>query len=134
MSIIGKLPYSNNQTFQAFLKDLPKIISEQFANNKAIKYIKSDEKIVEEKGIPFSVRLIETLAQKPTLLQNQYEEIKETQEVKSKDPFSPPFEDGLYIGELTETHRLLFNKFSIANEHVLVITKENEDQKDPLKI
>jgi len=29
----------------------------------------------------------------------------------SFDPFMPPFEEGLYIDDITPTHRLLFNKF-----------------------
>lgn len=38
----------------------------------------------------------------------------------------------MYISELTETHRLVFNKFSVCDNHVIVITKEFEKQTDPV--
>jgi len=51
-----------------------------------------------------------------------------------KDPFVPPFENGAYIGEVTETHHLIFNKFSVCERHVIIITKDFEKQIDPLNI
>jgi len=44
----------------------------------------------------------------------------------------PPFEEGLYLGEISLTHDLVFNKFSVCDCHVIVITKEFEKQLDPL--
>lgn len=44
----------------------------------------------------------------------------------------PPFEPGLFITDLSETHSLLFNKFPICNEHTVVITKEMERQDAPM--
>eukprot|EP00347_Sterkiella_histriomuscorum_P004117 403361689 len=51
-----------------------------------------------------------------------------------KDPFIPPFEEGQYIEELTDTHRLIYNKYSVSDEHVIVITKEYEEQSAPLSV
>ena len=44
----------------------------------------------------------------------------------------PPFEDGLFIEELNKTHSLVFNKFSVCDCHVIVITTEFENQTNPL--
>lgn len=44
----------------------------------------------------------------------------------------PPFEPGAFIDELTATHSLIFNKFSVSDHHVIVITKDFEKQIDPL--
>ena len=35
-----------------------------------------------------------------------------------KSPFVAPFEDGLYISRINETHLLLFNKFAIVKNHL----------------
>ena len=51
-----------------------------------------------------------------------------------KDPFVPPFENGAFIGEVTDTHHLMFNKFSVCERHVIIITKDFEKQIDPLNI
>jgi ATP adenylyltransferase len=45
-----------------------------------------------------------------------------------------PFPQGAYIDEITDTHSLIFNKFSVCDRHVIVITKEFEKQTDPLNI
>lgn len=136
MSITQNLPFAqDNASYQKFLKNIQDKVKAQFYMNKSIVYIKTQEKELEEAGISFSIKLIESLNKKPELLHKQYEDIKEEKEVKvNDDPFQPPFEEGLYIDELTETHRLLFNKFSIAPEHVLVVTKENESQREALSL
>ncbi len=51
---------------------------------------------------------------------------------KEFNPFLPPFQEGLFISDITEHHRLLFNKYSVCDEHVLVVTKEFEKQVDGL--
>ena len=45
-----------------------------------------------------------------------------------KNPFLPPFQTGIFICELEPNHRLLFNKFNIYRNHLLVVTKEYESQ------
>src|SRR5262249_58165241 len=48
------------------------------------------------------------------------------------DPFADP-EPALVVRErLTPTHRALLNKYSVLREHLLVVTREHEDQRDPL--
>ena len=49
-------------------------------------------------------------------------------------PYLPPFETGLFITDLSPTHRLLFNKFALVKNHVLVVTNFFQDQKDPLNL
>ena len=40
------------------------------------------------------------------------------------DPFADPLEHGCYIDDLTDTHRMLFNKFAVCDMHMLVTTNE----------
>lgn len=50
------------------------------------------------------------------------------------NPFRPPFEKGMFITDLPPRHRLLFNKFNILKNHVLIVTQEFEDQETPLTL
>lgn len=49
-----------------------------------------------------------------------------------RDPFDDP-EPALVVRDrLTPTHRAMLNKFSVLREHLLVVTREHEDQRDLL--
>jgi ATP adenylyltransferase len=48
-----------------------------------------------------------------------------------KDPFADP-DPRLVVREITATHRAMLNKFSVLREHLLVVTKEFEEQLAPL--
>lgn len=82
------------------------------------------------------MRLIASLAAKPTLADNSNSNDSKPQKKKcvTFDPFMPPFEPGLFITELSRTHNLLFNKFMICKMHVLVTTSSMERQDDPLTV
>ena len=54
---------------------------------------------------------------------------------RQSDVFLKPFEAGICIEEnLTERHRLIFNKFPARKNHVLVITKEPERQQGKMTL
>ena len=64
---------------------------------------------------------------------------EKNKEKELRNPFLPPFEDvtfyikkGLFISELEPSHRLLYNKFNIFTNHLLVVTKEFEAQSNEL--
>jgi len=48
-----------------------------------------------------------------------------------RDPFADP-EPALVVRDLTPTHRALLNKFSVLREHLLVVTRDYEDQRELL--
>jgi sulfate adenylyltransferase (ADP) / ATP adenylyltransferase len=48
-----------------------------------------------------------------------------------RDPFDDP-ERALVVRDLTSTHRALLNKFSVLREHLLIVTKKHEDQRELL--
>lgn len=47
---------------------------------------------------------------------------------KNNNPFLPPFENGIYITDLKKTHRLIFNKYMITKEHILIVSRIYEPQ------
>jgi ATP adenylyltransferase len=95
-------------------------VREGFHNNQAIVYIKSSEHTVKDQEIEFNVKIMESLNSKPSG--------GESKPKKEFNPFLPPFEEGLYIADVLDKHRLLYNKFSVCDEHVLVTTKDFEEQ------
>ena len=64
------------------------------------------------------------------LLQNL--EAKISAKTQTVNPFLPPFQPGIFITDLGSTHRLIFNKFMVSREHVLVITQDFEPQTQSL--
>jgi len=98
-----------------------------FPNNPSIVPIKFSEDTVVDNNINFNIKLLRLLAKKPTSAPECFSPLitKETQQAK-KNPFVEPFEPGQLIDSVTETHRLIFNKFSVCERHVIVITKEFE--------
>ena len=81
--------------------------------------IEKKEQFQDNSGLIFELILIENLQKKPNYKENL---------LKKADPFLPPFEDGQFIADLSNTHNLLFNKFALAKNHVLVTTKAFESQ------
>ena len=48
-----------------------------------------------------------------------------------RNPFLSP-DPRLVVREITPTHRAMLNKFSVLREHLLVVTREYEEQRTPL--
>jgi ATP adenylyltransferase len=80
---------------------------------------------VEQAGIGFAVRLAEGLERKVALTA--------TRRQHHIDPFLP-YEEDLFVAMLSETHVCLLNKFNVLDHHLLVVTREYEDQDEPLNL
>lgn len=85
--------------------------------------IASQAQLLRDGGIDFVVRVITNLARK----------VKHTESGSSsqsvKDPFLPPYEADLYVGDLSATHVALLNKFNVLDQHLLIVTRAFEDQR-----
>ena len=112
------------------LANLKTLVKEKFYNNPSIVYIKSSEHAIKDlnSGIDFNVKIMESLNHKP---EGQKDTFAGESQVK-KNPFVPPFEEGQVVCDILDRHRLLFNKFSVCDEHVLLVTQEFESQLNPL--
>lgn len=70
-------------------------------------------------GIRFLVRVSKDVQRKqPVTDQHQ----------SPRDPFAPPYEQDLFVGHLSESHAALLNKFNVLDDHLLLITREWEEQ------
>lgn len=76
---------------------------------------------MEQEGISFILRRVEALNRKPRGGSGV-----------SGDPFAPPYDPYLLVGEAPPTHVALLNKFPVLSEHLLLVTREYADQRELL--
>ncbi|KAH9061312.1 HIT-like domain-containing protein [Lactarius vividus] len=90
-------------------------------------------------GIDFEIRLCPALLQKPPLPTPHFEVAAgDHEKEKRTDPFKPPYNPNLYVGELKDEEEgteyvVLLNKYSVVEEHFLLVTKEFQSQTSPLE-
>ncbi len=90
----------------------------------ALQSIKTDYEFVEEKGVNFLVRILANLTRKDEAKKKQDKAAK-----KGKD-FNPflPYEEDLFVADISPTHLCLLNKFNVVENHLLIVTREFESQ------
>jgi sulfate adenylyltransferase (ADP) / ATP adenylyltransferase len=110
-----------------------------FENNASVVLSQTYDVTIEQRDIPFNVQVMQAWkkavddpAKRTHGNQPRVPEVRAGGFRKS-DKFLEPFEDGICIEDnLSKTHRLIFNKYPSRKHHVLVITKEREQQGDLL--
>jgi sulfate adenylyltransferase (ADP) / ATP adenylyltransferase len=80
---------------------------------------------IEDQGTPFLVRIVTNLVRK--------EQDKKTKVDPNFNPFLP-YEEALFVVDISETHVCLLNKFNVANYHLLIITRAFEEQESLLNL
>lgn len=86
----------------------------------AIKSISTSHLVIEQQGIPFVIRVVENLARKERNAASNPE-----------NPFLP-YDEDLFVKEMSSTHVCLLNKFNVVDHHLLFITKQYEAQQSLL--
>lgn len=86
----------------------------------ALHSIPTECEFIEEAGIRFLVRVASNLVRKDAL---------KKKEDKPKD-FNPflPYEEDLFVCDISETHLCLLNKFNVVDYHLLIVTRVFEEQ------
>ena len=87
----------------------------------ALHPIDTTYELVQSEGFTFVVRMATNLARKS----------KTTKKQQQKDPdFNPflPYEEDLYVCDISETHLCLLNKFNVVDHHLLIVTRTFEAQ------
>ncbi|TBU24517.1 HIT-like protein [Dichomitus squalens] len=94
----------------------------------------------EENGVEFQIRLCPALQNKPRLPTPDFSGDAPSavqQEKKRYDPFAPPYNPNLLLGEVRDEaegneYVILFNKYSVVPHHFLIVTKDFQSQTSPL--
>lgn len=103
-----------DSNYPLFLSSLKERVASMFPENPSIKPIKFTSEKIEDQGIKFDIKLLNLLTHKPTSTKDNFSPLITKNNQTQKDPFSPPFEAGAFIDEITDTHSLIFNKFSVC--------------------
>lgn len=78
---------------------------------------------VHEDGLEFTVRVSENVARKRSAARDPG---------TGRDPFAPPYDPGLYVGDLSPTHVALLNKYNVLPDHLLLVTRGDRPQTELL--
>ena len=86
----------------------------------ALQRLPTSMEVIEQDGIAFQVRMVESLAQ----------DKKDTGSgaASEANPFLPCDPD-LFLGHLSPTHSAVLNKFNVTKHHLLLVTRVFEDQR-----
>ncbi|WP_178378201.1 ATP adenylyltransferase family protein [Chroogloeocystis siderophila] len=90
----------------------------------ALQSIPTDYEFIEQNGINFLVRTLSNLVRKDAAKQSQ-----STTTAKDVNPFLP-YEEDLFVADISDTHLCLLNKFNVVDHHLLMITRAFEDQEN----
>lgn len=91
----------------------------------ALERIPTRIEFVEEGGARFQVHLVQQLERK--------RRAKITQRQTGANPFLP-YEDALFVADLSATHLCLLNKFNVMEHHLLIVTRDFEHQETLLTV
>lgn len=88
----------------------------------ALQSIPTSYEWVESGGVRFLVRVVANLIRKDADLRQQL--------AKPGKPVNPflPYDDNLCVGDLSDSHVCLLNKFNVVDHHLLIITRHFESQ------
>jgi len=95
--------------------------------NNALFSIDTKINIITDRGVDFVIRVAKAFQNKPVL--NDQKHL-----INSKSPFLPPYDPYLYVGSISDTHILIFNKFNVLPYHLLLVTKEYQSQYEGLNV
>jgi sulfate adenylyltransferase (ADP) / ATP adenylyltransferase len=96
--------------------------TEQAVTSGALLPIRTNQAVIDEEGVRFLVRVLESLKRKDEARWNQ----DRAPEAKP-NPFLPP-EPDLLVGPVSSTHVAVLNKFNVVENHLLIVTREFEEQ------
>ena len=97
----------------------------------ALKSIETEYQLIQQQDISFVVRTLSNLARKERAIKQQSE--KENETGKRIDPFLP-YEPDLFVGDISQNHFCLLNKFNVVDNHLLIVTRAFEPQTDLLNL
>jgi ATP adenylyltransferase len=94
----------------------------------ALQPIPTEQVFLEDGGVRFLVRVLSGLARKQEARERQQ---RSAAAGKPANPFLPP-EPELLVADVSETHLAILNKYQVVDDHLLVVTREFEEQRSLL--
>ncbi len=97
----------------------------------ALQPIPTEYEFVEQDNIRFLVRILSNLSRKDEARKQQ--EKKKVVTGKDFNPFLP-YDEDLFVADISTTHLCLLNKYNIVDYHLLIVTREFEEQENLLNL
>ncbi|MEH1925568.1 ATP adenylyltransferase family protein [Nostoc sp.] len=97
----------------------------------ALLSIPTEFEFVEQDNVRFLVRILSNLNRKKAA-----DEKQKKQSVTSGQEFNPflPYEEDLFVADISDTHLCILNKFNVVDYHLLIITRVFEEQESLLTL
>ncbi|MBN3958300.1 phosphorylase [Nostoc sp. NMS8] len=97
----------------------------------ALLSIPTEFEFVEQDNVRFLVRILSNLNRKKAA-----DEKQKKQSVTSGQEFNPflPYEEDLFVADISDTHLCILNKFNVVDYHLLIITRRFEEQESLLTL
>ncbi len=92
--------------------------------------IPTDYEFIEDGEVRFFVRIVTSLQRKDEERKKQQEELMSGTKV---NPFLP-YDEKLFVTDISETHIALLNKYNVVDHHLLIVTRHFEDQRSLLTL
>ena len=96
-----------------------------------LKSIETEYQLIEQDEIFFVVRSLSNIARKEKAKAHQ--KLQEAKTGKFIDPFLP-YNKNLFVCDISSSHLCLLNKFNIVDGHLLIVTRDFEEQEDLINI
>jgi ATP adenylyltransferase len=84
---------------------------------------------IEDGGMRFVVRIVSSFARKHRALRAL--DADRPAATREENPFLP-YDEDLFVTDLSSTHLCILNKYNVIDHHMLVVTREYEDQEELL--
>jgi len=91
----------------------------------ALHSVRTANELIEHDGVRFVVRALSSLARNEDARQ-ALRNLEAAMNAEA-DPFLP-FDRDLYVADISATHVCLLNKFNVIDHHLLIVTREFEEQ------
>ncbi|MEH2460931.1 ATP adenylyltransferase family protein [Nostoc sp.] len=97
----------------------------------ALLSIATEFEFVQQDNVRFLVRILSNLNRKKAAKEKQ-----EKQSPMSSQEFNPflPYEEDLFVADISDTHVCILNKFNVVDYHLLIITRGFEEQESLLTL
>ncbi|MDT9338640.1 phosphorylase [Trichodesmium erythraeum 21-75] len=97
----------------------------------ALQPIPTEYEFVEQDNIRFLVRILSNLSGKEQARKQQEKNI-----IVTGQDFNPflPYEKDLFVADISTTHLCLLNKYNVVDYHLLIVTREFEEQESLLNL
>ena len=106
-------------------------VTEKALLSGALLPVATGHEFVEDSGILFFVRILSGLRLKDEAKKQQEKELLTTG--KQVNPFLP-YENDLFVADISDTHVAILNKFNVLEHHLLIITRDFEEQETLLTL